>query len=84
MVTLNCAQIPNCTVNTTEITFNEVMTDSCGNTTQLNWAYQFSTTVPGIFTLMDRCFSQVITQDGVQTPVTQCDNDLSDFRWGTN
>jgi hypothetical protein len=81
-LTQNCVQISNCTVNSTNIQFEEILGTSDGQSVRLHWSYEFSATVPGLFTLMDRCWSQVVMISNVQTVLTQCDNDLEDFRWG--
>lgn len=80
--TSNCSQIPNCIVNATKILFAEVRKLPSGNTARLNWVYIISNEVPGLFMILDECYSTVVTQNENQYPLTECAR-VNGFKFGS-
>lgn len=79
--TANCAQIPDCKVNATRITYYEVRSLSDGTTMKMKWIYEISKEVPGLFMILDECYSTIVQQGTNQIPFMECAS-VKDFRFG--
>jgi hypothetical protein len=81
-LTNNCSQLADCSVNATHIQFNEMTTGSDNQPTKIHWIYEVSIEVPGIFIVMEECYSTLAKQgDGSQIPLTVC-NHVDNFKFG--
>lgn len=81
--TENCSQIPNCTVNATQIAYNEVQTDKDGKVSRYRRRLEISKEVPGVFMALEVCSSTVLVEGASQLPITEC-NKVRGFKFGTN
>ncbi|MBK9294304.1 MAG: hypothetical protein IPM57_07645 [Oligoflexia bacterium] len=79
--TANCAQIPNCKVNSTRISFYEVQTLKDGTILKVKWIYEISKDVPGLFMNLEECFSTLAQSGTHQVPYMRC-RKVKDFRFG--
>jgi len=80
-ITNNCSQLADCRVNATHIQYNEITTDKDGQPMKIHWIYEISIEVPGIFTVLEECYSTLVKQDNSQLPLTICSH-VENFKFG--
>lgn len=90
-VVANCGQVVDCTINSTKVEYNQVISAD-GKVTRLYWSYEISREIPGLFSVwfelpkgtslnLERCVSETIEDKGQKYPLTECTR-LADFAFG--
>jgi hypothetical protein len=80
-LTKNCAQLADCKVNATHVQYKELMKNQSGEYIQIHWVYEISIEVPGLFTVMEECYSTLVDNAGGKIPLTECYH-VDDFKFG--
>lgn len=87
LLTANCSQIPGCKVNSTQVAYVEIrniqVSGEQSQTTRLNWTYEISNQVPGLFVTLSQCFTTIVNQNSQQIPLQECVQ-VENFTFGGN